>query len=319
MDSRFINTNPYSSCDCKSDNEKSNGDDKRSSEYSFVSALSMSGGDGDNSYSTNFLLQRKVLSMAMPMCDGKSETEMNKGGQEGSQYPFVSILSMTGGYGHNSYSTNSLLQTGPGLSMTKPILVKNTKEMMRNLDFPECIKVADLGCSSGQNTFMVMSDIVNTINTLCDEEESSKYPFVSILSMSGGDGHKMSVYLTSSSPLSEHKAYLNQFQTDFMTFLRMRSEEMVSSGHMVLTLIGRKTLDDPLHRDCCHWLTLLSDSLCDLVFEALVSASKVSSFKVPFYDPNGEEYIEDEGSFMVNDLETHIFDLGLSNEEYGLQ
>ncbi|CDY44850.1 BnaC09g50500D [Brassica napus] len=152
-----------------------------------------------------------------------------------------------------------------------------------------------------------------------DEEESSKYPFVSILSMSGGDGHKMSVYLTSSSPLSEHKAYLNQFQTDFMTFLRISSEEMVSSGHMVLTLIGRKTLDDPLHRDCCHWLTLLSDSLCDLVFEALVSASKVSSFKVPFYDPNGEEYTEDEGSFMVNDLETHIFDLGLSNEEYGLQ
>ncbi|KAG2262537.1 hypothetical protein Bca52824_069616 [Brassica carinata] len=45
------------SCDCKSDNEKSNGDDKRSSEYSFVSALSMSGGDGDNSYSTNSLLQ----------------------------------------------------------------------------------------------------------------------------------------------------------------------------------------------------------------------------------------------------------------------
>ncbi|WZZ92270.1 hypothetical protein YC2023_120849 [Brassica napus] len=44
-------------CDCKSDNEKSNGDDKRSSEYSFVSALSMSGGDGDNSYSTNSLLQ----------------------------------------------------------------------------------------------------------------------------------------------------------------------------------------------------------------------------------------------------------------------
>ena len=53
-----------------------------------------------------------------------------------------------------------------------------------------------------------------------------------------------------------------------------------------------------------------------------MSASKVSSFKVPFYDPNGDEVkelIRNEGSFMVNDLETHIFDLGLSNEEYGLQ
>ena len=55
------------------------------------------------------------------------------------------------------------------LSMTKPILVKNTIEMMTNLEFPECIKLADLGCSSGQNTFLVMSEIVNTINVLCQE------------------------------------------------------------------------------------------------------------------------------------------------------
>ncbi|XP_018444584.1 salicylate/benzoate carboxyl methyltransferase-like [Raphanus sativus] len=95
MDSRFINTNPYSSCGCKNDNEKSNGDEE-SSENSFVSALSMSGGDGDNSYSTSSLLQRNFLSMAMPM------------------------------------------------------LVKNTKEMITNLEFPRLIKVADLGCSSGE-------------------------------------------------------------------------------------------------------------------------------------------------------------------------
>ncbi|XP_018511136.1 salicylate/benzoate carboxyl methyltransferase isoform X3 [Brassica rapa] len=274
-------------------------------------------------------------------CDGKSETQMNKGDQEGSQYPFVSILSMSGGDGNNSYSTNSLLQRRV-LSMTKPILVKNTKEMMRNLDFPECIKLADLGCSSGQNTFMVMSDIVNTINTLC--EESNKKPpeidcclndlsgndfnttfkfmifFKDMLTskipcfVSGVPGsfysrlftrkslhfihsnyslhylskvpdrlekNKMSVYITGSSPISEHKAYLNQFQTDFTTFLRMRSEEM-----------------------------------------GLVSASKVKSFNLPFYDPNEEEMreiIRNEGSFMIKDLETHVFDLGHSNEDYSLQ
>ncbi|CAF2036232.1 unnamed protein product [Brassica napus] len=315
-------------------------------------------------------------------CDGKSENEMNNGDEESSKYPLVGILSMRGGDGHNSYSTNSLLQRRV-LSMTKPILVKNTKEMMKNLDFPKCIKLADLGCSSGQNTFTVMSDIVNTIIALCEESNknppeidcclndlsgndfnmtfkfltffndklTSKIPcFVSGVPGSfysrlfprkslhfvhsnyslhylskvpdGLEKNKMSVYITGSSLPSEHKAYLNQFQKDFTTFLRMRSEEMVSNGRMVLTLIGRKTLDDPLYRDCCHWLTLLSDSLRDLVFEGLVSASKVSSFKVPFYDPNGDEVkelIRNEGSFMVNDLETHIFDLGLSNEEYGLQ
>ena len=85
----------------------------------------------------------------------------------------------------------------------------------------------------------------------------------------GLEKNKMSVYITGSSLPSEHKAYLNQFQKDFTTFLRMRSEEVVSNGRMVLTLIGRKTLDDPLYRDCCHWLTLLSDSLCDLVYEVI--------------------------------------------------
>ena len=81
--------------------------------------------------------------------------------------------------------------------------------------------------------------------------------------------NKMSVYITGSSPISEHKAYLNQFQTDFTTFLRMRSEEMVCNGCMVLTLLGRKTHVDPLYRDCCHYWTLLPQSLSDLVFEVL--------------------------------------------------
>lgn len=75
------------------------------------------------------------------------------------------------------------------------------------------------------------------------------------------------MYITTSSLPSEYKAYLNQFQRDFTTFLKLRSEEMVSNGRMVLTLIGRNTLDNPLYRDCCHFWTLLSKSLRDLVSE----------------------------------------------------
>ncbi|EOA20813.1 hypothetical protein CARUB_v10001150mg [Capsella rubella] len=287
---------------------------------------------------------------------------------------------MSGGDGEYSYSTNSLLQKRV-LSMTKPILVKNTMEMLAKLDYPKCIKIADLGCSSGQNTFMAMSEIVNTINALSQERKQNSpeiecclndlhsndfnttFKFITFFKKltSGGscfvsgvpgsfysrlfprnslhfinsiysihflskvpDGlekNKMSVYITSSSPLSEYKAYLHQFQRDFTTFLRMRSEEMVSYGRMVLTLIGRDTVDDPLYRDCCHFWTLLSDSLRDLVFEGLLSESKVSSFKMPFYDPSKEEVkeiIRKEGSFQINDLETYEFDLGHSNEDRSL-
>lgn len=51
----------------------------------------------------------------------------------------------------------------------RPVLVKNTKGMMIDLNFPNYIKVADLGCASGQNTFLTMSEIVNTINVLCQQ------------------------------------------------------------------------------------------------------------------------------------------------------
>ncbi|CAA0412447.1 unnamed protein product [Arabidopsis thaliana] len=313
----FIHTiNPSSRCD---------GGDERSSMYSFVNALRMSGGDGDNSYSTNSLLQKKVLSKA------------------------------------------------------KPVLVKNTKGMMINLNFPNYIKVADLGCATGENTFLTMAEIVNTINVLCqqcnqkppeidcclndlpDNDFNTTFKFVPFFNkrvkskrlcfVSGVPGsfysrlfprkslhfvhssyslhwlskvpkglekNSSSVYITTSSPPNAYKAYLNQFQSDFKSFLEMRSEEMVSNGRMVLTFIGRKTLDDPLHRDCCHFWTLLSTSLRDLVYEGLVSASKVDSFNIPFYDPSKEEVMEmirNEGSFEINDLEIHGFELGLSNHD----
>lgn len=90
----------------------------------------------------------------------------------------------------------------------------------------------------------------------------------------GLEKNKMSVYITNSSPLSTYKAYLNQFQRDFTTFLKLRHEEMVSNGIMVLTFIGRNTIGNPLHRDCCHFWTLLSKSLCDLVVEVYPSQSE---------------------------------------------
>ncbi|XP_010465504.1 PREDICTED: salicylate/benzoate carboxyl methyltransferase-like isoform X1 [Camelina sativa] len=328
VDSIFINTiNRSSRCNGKSGTEKYNGNDERSGRYPFVKALSMSGGDGDNSYSTNSLLQKRVI------------------------------------------------------RKVKPVLVKNTQGMMKNLNFPNYIKVADLGCATGQNTFLTMSEIVNTITVLCQQcnqklpeidcclndlpcnDFNTTFKFIAFFNKivkskglcfvsgsfysrlfpskslhfvhssyslhwlskvpKGLEKDTSCVYITASSPPSTYKAYLTQFQSDFTTFLKMRSEEMVWNGRMVLTFIGRETIDDPLHRDCCHFWTLLSTSLRDLVSEGLVSASKVGPFNMPFYDPSKEEAIEmirKEGSFEINDLEIHGFDLHQSNydEDYKL-
>lgn len=53
-----------------------------------------------------------------------------------------------------------------------------------------------------------------------------------------------------------------------------------------------------------------------MYIQGLVSESKLDAFNMPFYDPNEQELkevIQNEGSFEINDLETHGFDLGHSN------
>ncbi|KAH0881101.1 hypothetical protein HID58_068495 [Brassica napus] len=59
------------------------------------------------------------------------------------------------------------------LLMAKPVLVRNTEEMMMNLNFPNCIKVAELDCSSGQNAFLAISEIINTISVLCQQSNQN--------------------------------------------------------------------------------------------------------------------------------------------------
>ncbi|WZZ62577.1 hypothetical protein YC2023_062684 [Brassica napus] len=202
--------------------------------------------------------------------------------------------------------------------MAKPVLVRNTEEMMMNLNFPNYIKVAELGCSSGQNTFLAISEIINTINVLCQnsnqnppeidcclndlpENDFNTFKFVPFFNKEimmtnqascfvygapeNLENNKENAYISNSSPQSAYKAYLNQFQRDFSMFLTLRSEEIVSNGRMVLTFIGRNTLNsDQFYRDCCHIWTLLSKSL--------VSKPKLDAFNMPFYDPNEQELKE---------------------------
>ncbi|KAJ0232666.1 hypothetical protein HA466_0289020 [Hirschfeldia incana] len=250
------------------------------------------------------------------------------------------------------------------------MVVENVTETLLDLGFPEFIKVAELGCSSGQNTFLSMSGIVNTI--IASYQETSRNPpeidcclndlpnndfnmtfkwassfnenlkmdvkgkcFVSGVPGSfysrlfpskslhfvhsacsihwlskvpeGLEDNKKNVYIRNPCPLSVSKSYLDQFQKDFSLFLKMRSEEVVSNGRMVLIFKGRNA-SDPLYRESCHYWSLLTDSLLDLVSEGIVKESDVDSFNLPFYDAGEEEVrevVEREGSFEIINIETH--------------
>ncbi|KAK4379559.1 hypothetical protein RND71_001421 [Anisodus tanguticus] len=80
-----------------------------------------------------------------------------------------------------------------------------------------------------------------------------------------------SIYITRTSPPQVFEAYTKQFEKDFSRFLQLRSEEIVSGGHMLLTVIGR-SIPDPYGNHCAH-LDLLSESLIDLVHEGLKDCS----------------------------------------------
>ncbi|XP_057746112.1 salicylate/benzoate carboxyl methyltransferase-like [Arachis stenosperma] len=110
------------------------------------------------------------------------------------------------------------------------------------------------------------------------------------------------IYLTRTSPVSMHKAYLEQFQKDFKQFLKSRSEELVTGGGMLLAFIGRQDTSEIR----TAW-ELIDMSLKDLLLEKLVEKETLECFNMPNYDPSMEEVkqvIEKEGSFILQKLET---------------
>lgn len=214
------------------------------------------------------------------------------------------------------------------IAKTRPVVEENIRDMLLKLNFPKCIKVTDLGCSSGQNTFLVMFEIVNTItgsyqqtnqnlpeidyclNDLPENDFNTTFKLVpsfnkevkgkcyisgvpgsfysrlfprkslhflhssySLMWLSkvpqGLEDNKNNVYIRSGCSLSVCQSYTNQFQNDFYLFLRMRSEEMLPDGRMVLTFIGKKDVD-PLCRDGFYLWSLLSDAFIDLVSEVII-------------------------------------------------
>ncbi|GFP88553.1 benzoate carboxyl methyltransferase [Phtheirospermum japonicum] len=85
------------------------------------------------------------------------------------------ISHMNGGDGGTSYANNSGLQK-VAISKTWAVLDEALKEMFTENGFPKCMKMADLGCSSGPNTLVLVSDIVDTIEDLCKNDNLENLP-----------------------------------------------------------------------------------------------------------------------------------------------
>ncbi|KAK1355340.1 JA-methyltransferase [Heracleum sosnowskyi] len=98
------------------------------------------------------------------------------------------------------------------------------------------------------------------------------------------DYNKENIHMANSSPSSVYEAYFTQFKKDFTTFLRIRSEEILPIGRMVLTLLGRSNAD-PTIKDCCYIYGLLGKSLVDMSAQGLLHEEDITSFNLPLYAP----------------------------------
>lgn len=293
----------------------------------------------------------------------------------------IFVLCMNAADKETSYTNNSHLQKTV-LLKTRPTLEDTIRKLFTK-DFPSCIKVADLGCASGPNTFLTISEVINTISLVCQQAHPKRkspeihvslndlpqndfnHVFKSVPSFcerlkeemgdmlgpcfitgvpgsfygrlfpsktmhfihssyslhwlsqvpKGLDNNYRNIHMAKSSPPNVFKAYSEQFGNDFSNFLRLRSEEIVGGGRMLLTFVGRSN-EDPTSNDWCYLLELLTKSLLDLVSQGLVEEEDVNSFNLPSYYPCKEEVekiVEKEGSFGVEKLE--FFEVNWDHED----
>lgn len=78
------------------------------------------------------------------------------------------VLHMNRGEGKTSYAANSQLQR-KAMATAKPYLRDTITDLFKKT-LPSVIKIADLGCSSGANSLLVISEIIDAITSTCSKQ-----------------------------------------------------------------------------------------------------------------------------------------------------
>ncbi|KAJ1275493.1 hypothetical protein BS78_05G139800 [Paspalum vaginatum] len=183
---------------------------------------------------------------------------------------------------------------------TWAVLQKAVKEVLQSLSPGSTMVAADIGCSSGPNTLLLVSEVMNTISDRVRETADN-------------------------SPVKEVQFFLNDlpgndFNLVFRSLEQLHSLATVaapcyiaglpgsitlSDGRMVLTFVGRKREEMPMHGGVARVWEVLSEVLQYLVQKGRVEKKKLSSFNMPYYAPSLDEVtqlIKRNGLFDIQDI-----------------
>ncbi|CAL0335309.1 unnamed protein product [Lupinus luteus] len=194
------------------------------------------------------------------------------------------VLHMNGGIGKSSYANNSFLQHKV-ISLTKNIREEAITNLYSSM-LPKCLAIAELGCASGPNTFIVVSEIIKIVEKLCKEMN-----------------HKSPEYKVFINDLLEND--FNNIFNSIKSFKEKLSNELESHigpcyfYGVPASFYGRIFPNQTLHfvhsSYSLHWLS-----------KGIIKEENFDTFNIPSYNPSPSEVKLDvlkEGSFTINSLE----------------
>ncbi|OMO76196.1 SAM dependent carboxyl methyltransferase [Corchorus olitorius] len=187
------------------------------------------------------------------------------------------MLFMNKGDGENSYAKSAEV-TEKVAAETQAIVYKVVESVLKEKCGDQILNIADLGCAADEKGLPL---------------------------------NKGRIYISESTPPAILKAYVSQFEEDFLLFLKCRSPEMVPNGRIILIINARKS-DDPIGRESIHYWELLSKAIVSLVSQGLIGEEELDSFNVPIHTPSQdevEELVKKEGSFTIEFIELLDIDL----------
>uniref|UniRef100_A0A803MEE8 Uncharacterized protein n=1 Tax=Chenopodium quinoa TaxID=63459 RepID=A0A803MEE8_CHEQI len=243
-----------------------------------------------------------------------------------------------------------LLQQREALSMNQDILESTIQSLISEQNgLSKGLNVADLGCGVGPAPLTLVSLVVEVVQRKCKDlklnnnETFHQAPklqmymndlpsndfnllFKDLLNLEPPPGlydeqgmsiNKRKIYISETSSRPVAIAYMDQFEQDFIRFLKCRSKEVVTNGSMLLTLRGR-----PCSSDSFTWTTfefkIFIKALTCLVSEGLINEEKLDSFDFPCYFANTEDLesiVKKEGSFEVEISRTIVLDVAPEIED----
>ncbi|XP_011100460.1 salicylate carboxymethyltransferase isoform X1 [Sesamum indicum] len=280
--------------------------------------LHMNGGLGETSYANNSLIARKVISMSTQMIE-ESVTELYK-----SMVPkTMCIADLGSSAGPNTlFAASEVVRTVGKLrqklehraaldfqiylndlpgndfnSLFRVFLPRFQSELRREMPpgSGQCFVYGAPGSFYGR---LFAAKSLHFVHSSTSLMWLSKVP-------AGVGLNKENICVSSTSPKTVINAYYKQFQGDFSTFLRCRSEEVVGGGRMVLSMLGRKS-EEASSQDGCYIWELLAMAIKEMVSQGLIEENKLHTFHIPYFTPSPAEVaaeVEKEGSFALNAVE----------------